>query len=396
MALGILYISYDGILEPIGESQVWRYLKPLAKEYRIILLSFEKKQDLRDRAKFLKVRNEAKEAGILWKALRYHRSPTLLATLYDIARGALESFFIVIFHRVKIVHARSYMSSVIALLLKKIFKIRFVFDMRGFWAEERLEIGQLCASSAAYRALKWLERRFIQEADVIVSLTAAAVNTIKSFSYLKGKSPVFKVIPTCADLDIFYPESKKPAQKNTFTLMILGNVRALYLFGEMLDCFRILTRLKENSRLVIINREDRNFIEQSLTASSVPRERVTVKSAGHEGVAEEARKADAGIFLIKPTYSKTASMPTKLAEFLACGVPCLTNYGIGDSAKILEESRTGIILRDFKDSTKEEAVKRLVALAEEPGIEKRCAQEARKRFSLARGVKSYAEIYSQL
>jgi len=41
----VLYISYDGLMEPLGESQVLSYLKGLSKSYQIYLLSFEKKQD---------------------------------------------------------------------------------------------------------------------------------------------------------------------------------------------------------------------------------------------------------------------------------------------------------------------------------------------------------------
>jgi hypothetical protein len=38
----ILYISYDGILEPLGQSQVLSYQEILAKSHQIILISFEK------------------------------------------------------------------------------------------------------------------------------------------------------------------------------------------------------------------------------------------------------------------------------------------------------------------------------------------------------------------
>ena len=39
----ILYISYDGMLEPLGQSQVIPYLGMLSKKYKIFLISFEKK-----------------------------------------------------------------------------------------------------------------------------------------------------------------------------------------------------------------------------------------------------------------------------------------------------------------------------------------------------------------
>ena len=44
----IFYISYTGILEPLGESQVLSYLEKLTKDYscKIILVTFEKKKYL--------------------------------------------------------------------------------------------------------------------------------------------------------------------------------------------------------------------------------------------------------------------------------------------------------------------------------------------------------------
>ena len=42
----ILYITYDGLLEPLGMSQVWQYQKKLGKDHNVIILSYEKSEDL--------------------------------------------------------------------------------------------------------------------------------------------------------------------------------------------------------------------------------------------------------------------------------------------------------------------------------------------------------------
>ena len=44
----ILYLSYDGVLEPLGSSQVLNYVLGLAKNYNFILYSFEKPYDRKD------------------------------------------------------------------------------------------------------------------------------------------------------------------------------------------------------------------------------------------------------------------------------------------------------------------------------------------------------------
>ena len=100
--------------------------------------------------------------------------------------------------------------------------------------------------------------------------------------------------------------------------------------------------------------------------------------------------------LIKPAYSKIASAPTKLAEYLGCGVPCLGNIGVGDMEEILEGSRVGVAVRGFSEIELKDGMKQLTALAREPGIEQRCRSAAVARFSLDQGVEAYAAIYDEL
>ena len=54
----VLYITYDGILEPLGQSQVLNYLEKLSEDHEITLMSFEKKQDTNDRRLILKLIQE--------------------------------------------------------------------------------------------------------------------------------------------------------------------------------------------------------------------------------------------------------------------------------------------------------------------------------------------------
>ena len=44
----ILYISYTGLLDPLGESQVLQYVRELACSHRMTLLTFEKAEALAD------------------------------------------------------------------------------------------------------------------------------------------------------------------------------------------------------------------------------------------------------------------------------------------------------------------------------------------------------------
>ena len=392
---GILYISYDGMLEPLGQSQVLAYLKPLGASYRIYLISFEKAADWSDRPSREELRREIAAAGIAWLPLRYHKRPTVLATSWDIARGIVLGIRSVWRYRLCVVHARSYVPSAMALGIKFVTGIRYLFDMRGFWADERVDGNLWAREGSMYRLAKWCEKRFLLRADHVVSLTNAAVVELRRFAYLKGRMPSFTVIPTCADLRIFRP-CVVEGRDATFVLGYVGSVGTWYLFPEVAECFAELLRLMPNARLLILNKGDHVYIRKALTIAGIPEHAVELKAVNYGEVAAEIARMDAGIFFIKPVFSKQASAPTKLAEFLGCGIPCLTNVGVGDVAQILESENVGVAVATFDRTTLSRGLSSILQLAADPQVKVRCVATAEKYFSLDAGVKSYAAIYKNL
>jgi len=86
MNTGVLYLSYDGVLEPLGQSQVVAYLEQLAGDYAIHLVAFEKQTDLDDTSACLHVSARLSRAGIHWHPRTCHKRPSALATAWDIFR----------------------------------------------------------------------------------------------------------------------------------------------------------------------------------------------------------------------------------------------------------------------------------------------------------------------
>lgn len=391
---GVLYISYDGVLEPLGQSQVLAYLKQLAADQTIHLISFEKREDWINTTQRERIGLEIANAGIAWHPMRYHKYPSALATAWDILRGTVLATWLILTRHLRIVHARSYVASVIALLVKWIPGTRFLFDMRGFWADERVDGDLWRREGRMYRIAKWFERQFLLGADHVVSLTAAGVDEIRRFPYLQNRMPTVSIIPTCADLSRFSPRPRAPSPE--FVLGYVGSAGTWYLFGHAAACFRELLKIKPDARFLIVNRGEHDLIYRRLEAEAIPNEKVEVISATYSEVPEHIRRMDAGVFFIKPVFSKQASSPTKLAEFLGCGVPCLSNSGVGDMAPILVRERAGVAISSFEPEHIITGLKELLALVEDPATPERCIDAARRHFSLEEGVARYRAIYGTL
>ena len=389
----LLYLAYDGMLEPLGQSQVLAYLEKLAMDRPIHLLSFEKPEDWADATARARVQARMTAAGIHWHPRRYHKRPTAIATSWDIGIGIASGLWLVLRHRLRIVHARSYVPAVMALALKRLTGAKFVFDMRGFWADERVDGGLWPREGRMYRVAKWFERRFLLQADHVVSLTHAAVHEMEKFDYLKDTLPPITVIPTCADLTRFVPATN-PSEG--FVLGYVGSAGTWYLFDAAVACFAQLHKLQPDARWLIINRNEHDYIRERLAAGGVSLDAVELRAADHSEVPQQMARMHAGVFFIKPVFSKQASAPTKLAEFLGCGIPCLGNAGVGDMAVILEADQVGVALDSFDEVAMEEGIEKLIALTQQPDIQSRCAASAQRHFSLDEGVARYNAIYHSL
>jgi glycosyltransferase involved in cell wall biosynthesis len=393
----VLYISYDGLMEPLGQSQVRQYLRGLAGEHEMVLVSFEKSTDLDDVPRRARMNAAMQRENVHWVPLRYHKTPTLPATAFDVAVGVGVCSALALARGIELVHARSYIAAAIALALKKALSIPFIFDIRGFWPDEKVEAGSFGEDSPVFKALKGLEQRLLTEAAAVVSLTHAAVGVMQELPYLRGIEKRFEVIPTCTNLQAFRP-GPKPSEPSSqdFVLGYVGAVGAWDVFDEVARCFKTLLELKPNARLLVVNRGGHEYIARSLEQNAIPRERTEVLAADHSQVPTQIQRMDAGAFFYKEGRSRFARAPTKLGEFLGAGVPCICSAGVGDVDAILARDRVGVTLRDSTDGGRREAIRALVALSEERDVKERCVAAAFRTFSLEGGVRAYDALYREL
>jgi glycosyltransferase involved in cell wall biosynthesis len=392
--VNILYISYDGMLEPLGQSQVLAYLEILATDYRIHLISFEKSEDFCDKRKVEALRRRMDVAAIRWRPLKYHKSPSALATSWDILVGALLAISMAVRHRIRIIHVRSYVPALMGLAARRCTSAKLLFDIRGFWVDERVDGGLWPANGWLYRSAKRVEKVLFRSGDHIVTLTRASAREIETFPYLSRHLPPISVIPTCADLDRFCIGD--PKIDDTFVLGYLGSVGSWYLFDEVLNCFKVLQQIRPNARILIVSKSEHSLIHRSIARAGIDPSLVDIQAADYANVAPLVRRMSAGAALIKPVYSKVASAPTKLAEYLGCGVPCLGNAHVGDMQEVLEGEGVGVVLNDFSEKTLAEGMRRLVRLVQDQQTALRCRETARRLFSLETGAAQYAEIYQRL
>ncbi|MDQ3145319.1 MAG: glycosyltransferase, partial [Pseudomonadota bacterium] len=202
----VLYLSYDGMTDPLGGSQVLPYLAGLAAlGHSIDLISCEK-PGIADR-QWDEVRARCASGGIAWHPIAYHKRPPVVSTVWDMAAMKRKAWVLAAAGQFDVVHCRSYIAAIVGLAMKARFGTRFLFDMRGFWADEKVEGGSWPQSNplfrAVYRHFKRRETDFLQGADVTVSLTRTARDELLTRPAAGRPPQRIEVIPCCVDFDHF-------------------------------------------------------------------------------------------------------------------------------------------------------------------------------------------------
>lgn len=390
-----IYMCYDGVLEPLGESQVVAYLEILADAYDIHLITFEKPADTARDDLMQKMAARLGAAGITWHARRYHKRPKILSTLWDMGGAMLLAARLARRHDARVLHARSILCAAMLYPAKLVGRGRFIVDIRGFWADERADGKLIRANGPVYYVLKLLEKTMLRHADHVVTLTRASVPFLRDDPRLGQTKAPITVIPTCADLDLFLP-SQDEVPARPLTIGYVGQIGTWYMLDEMLALFAAIRRHRPDARLLIVNKNQQDMIRTALERTGIEPGMFEIAASNRNEMPAQIRRMDAGMALIRPFFSKIASAPTKLAEYLGCGVPVIGNAGCGDMVRIIEEDGVGIAMADTGPEAIEAAARELLERLRDPALSARCVASARRHFALDEGAARYRVIYDTL
>ncbi|MDB5274325.1 MAG: hypothetical protein JWO58_2692 [Chitinophagaceae bacterium] len=398
----ILFISYDGMTDPLGQSQILPYVSGLSKMgYRFTLLSCEKKNRFQKYRSIIE--DKCKLHRIDWQTVFFHKRPPILAKFYDIYQLKQKALKLYKEKNFDLIHCRSYIAIEIGLWLKKKFGVKVLFDMRGFWVDERVDGGlwnkEIFLFRWAYKYYKNKEAQFIQNSDHIIVLTEAGKKELMSWPSYKKSVPV-TVVSCSADFEWFtlsdHDQKQKAREKlnipsSSLVVSYLGSLGTWYMLDEMLDFFKELKKTYPDAKFLMLTPDDKNIVYTAIYKFNLKAEDFILSFAMREDVPYLSKAADFSLSFIKPAYSKIASSPTKIGELLAMGIPVVSNKSIGDVEQMMKETSAGIILEGFDQLSYQRVVTALPEiLAKNP---EEIRNKSRKYYDLNEALNTYEYSY---
>lgn len=368
----LTYLATDSLAEGIGASQVLAYVERIAaRGVDIELHTFEKA------APSAELKRRLQEQGIRWTPHDFGRhGSTGGITRVLVGAAALRG--------AELVHARSDMSAASALLARS---RSWLWDVRSLWADQRIALGTLREGSPEHRVFQRVERAAARRSEAIVTLTEAVLPVLDGrFGPVSHKATV---IPTCVDCDRF-PLVEPPAGP-PWRVLLAGTLNTYY-DVPLMARFMQVGRRRGIAELQLVAPtatawDDLLSTVGAQRTSALPEQMPSRIADCHVGLS--VCRADAGVSL-------TASMPTKIAEFLATGRPVVVNPGLGDADVLVKSHGTGIVLDDPSDQGLEDAWDRLEQLLTDPDTPVRCRALARSHFDLDGAVDQLVGVYARM
>jgi glycosyltransferase involved in cell wall biosynthesis len=277
--------------------------------------------------------------------------------------------------------------------------------MRGFFAEEYTDAGIWPENGLIYRTASRFDRWGMGQADGFVVLTEKARSILFPESRDTGRdkeSRPVEVIPCCIDPARFATAGlagraavrQRLGIGNRPVIAYVGSFGGWYLTDEMFAFFDTARSLDSGTFLMILTQRDADAVRKRLLSNGFGPEDVFVASIPPDAVPEYLSAADMAISFIRSCYSKQASSPTKIAEYLACGLPIISNTGIGDLDQQITDDKVGVLIDRFDPEAYADAIQRLRALGDTGD---RCRDAAKRRFDLETvGGARYRRLYKNL
>ncbi len=392
-----LYLCYLSLDDPLVHSQVLAYLRGLAADgHHIHLLTFEIRR--LTRAERREIREQLSRQGIVWHALRYHKRPSLPATIWDAFAGALYATVLVARYRLDALHARSHVPAAMALIARWLSGRRpaLIFDIRGLMAEEYVDAGRWQKGGAPFRMTKAVERAAVARADGIVVLTERIRHRL-----FNGNGSVH-TIPCCADLRALeLASSDRDATRaelgltDASVMIYVGKFGGWYMAAEMAEFFAVARDAIPDLHFLILTQGDRDEIARQLQLRGVPGG-YTITSVPPDGLGAYLAAADFGISFIRPAPSKASSSPTKIGEYLGAGLPVVCTAGVGDLDALIT-SDIGVLVSEHTEAVYRAVLDHSLALLACSETRDRCRAVARRELSLDDvGIPRYRRLYEEV
>jgi len=223
-------------------------------------------------------------------------------------------------------------------ITKKITRKKWFFDVRDLWIDAAIELGFLKKNSFFEKISRFYERICYHNCDMITVTTEEIKKRIAETYNISIEKII--ILPNGVDTKLFKPSSVKNNR-----LIYAGNI------GHAQDLEKIILSVKKVNKkfplefYLIGDGDIKNYLIELVKKEGVENIIFFTDTLDREKIPKVIAESLIGVAPLKDLASLRYAIPTKVYEYMSCGIPFLAT-GKGEMEYLIKVSRAGILVEN--------------------------------------------------
>lgn len=402
----VLFVTWDGPRSTYLQGlflPIFAALRPLGFAFHVLQFTWA---DAGERAALGRV---CRAAGVSYQSVTIWRRPVAFGGLATalwgrtIVRRAIKALGI------QLLVPRSTLPAIATMLAAKneATRLPILLDADGLPHDERVEFNGASPTGLAYRLLRDLEAWSVRRADAVMVRTSRAGRILADRAGTGVDEAHFHLVANARDERLFQPlkSSARALRRDQLgmrseqpLLVYAGSsLTGKYRGDAMFRFFRHVRTARPDARLLLLM-PDYGEVQALLALHPDLAPACEFRNCAPHEVPAWLGAADLGLALIHATFSMQAVAAIKLGEYLLCGVPVLSSWGVGDTEAVIAAD-VGWCLAEPDEASLAAAASWFTdrVLPDREGYRRRCRAAGLAHFSLETAVHGYEDaLYAAL
>lgn len=244
-------------------------------------------------------------------------------------------------------------------ILKKLSPIPLIFyyDARAASAEEN-KYAAVKNNDFSYNKFKtfahiyYTEYKTVSIADRIFSVS----NVLKKYFFTNYNTEPKKVFiyPCLSDASKFYFDEQIRLKtrielgfndKNQVYLYAGGVAGDYHIINNIFEFYNYISNKNPDARFLLLSK-DNLAIEEKLKQYPILKKTLTYKSVSNNEMINYLNAADFGLLFRDNVLMNNVASPSKFAEYMLSGLPCIISEGVGDYTEFCRNEGVGVVVNE--------------------------------------------------
>ncbi len=398
--IGIVLIYYS-YRDPLFQNLMLEYLRTIVKSHgtHFHLITFEQSHYALTNHELKREKALLKKEGIFWFPQSYRGGKFIvIKKVIEISNIVMLVGKLKYQYDVQFIFSFANIAASIGIFCSRLFSIPMLIYCFEPHSDYLVELGIWKRSSLKYRISKFIEMYAGENADYVLASTKYVVDLLYS---IKAKGKVIRAPVSVNENSFVYkPDGREKIRskynvEDRLVLLYLGKFGYLYYNDEIPQLCRTLYGHIKNMFFLIVTSNDNNCIQRMFQDEGLPRDSYAITgNLSYDEVKDYISAADIGLSGVPPTPAQKYRSPTKVAEYLLCGLPYITCKGVSEDDVYATENNVGVVLKSFSREHVMENIANINALLSEQkeSLRNRC----RKVGIEYRGMTNIDELLSKV